>query len=83
MLNKDVTLVGTQGRKRKKFLVILFSEQLSCSHCIQKFLGREEKQHIILKGAALFQKEIAAQGGRHSSFLVLEALEIARLLCCL
>ena len=30
----------------------------------RSFLERREKQHIILRGAILFQKEIATQGGR-------------------
>lgn len=39
-------------------------------------LGSREKEHTILKRAALFQKEIATQGGRQNSSGVLEVLTI-------
>lgn len=57
------------------------AEALLPSHFLLVFtlrssVGNREMPHTILKGAALFQKEIANQGGRPSSSGVREAPDV-------
>lgn len=69
MLNQDGDLDRDRKKKEKAFSVqglLLVSHVLKVI-AFRSSLGSGEKQHILLKGAALYQKEIATQGGRQSS----------------
>lgn len=68
MLNQDGDLGGDRKKKEETFSVqglFLVSNFLKVI-AFRSSLGSGEQQHIILTGAALYQKEIATQGGRQS-----------------